>query len=88
MLGHSGANFLQIPVDPVGAGMANSFVAMAKGVDGLYWNPAAITLTNEPKWVFNTVDWVIDTRISHLGLARNFGSIGTFRNSNYCFYYG
>lgn len=77
-VGHSGANFLQIPVDARGAAMGNAFVAMATGVDGLYWNPAALPFTNGTEIVFSTVDWVIDTRLSHLGVIHSFGRFGTF----------
>lgn len=76
--GHSGANFLQIPIEPVGAALGNSYVAMAKGVEGLYWNPGAITYTQGTEMLISTADWILDTQISHLGLVHNFGEIGSF----------
>ena len=63
-VGHSGANFLQIPVDPVGAALGNSYVALANGVDGLYWNPGAIGYTDGTELLLSTADWILDTRIS------------------------
>ncbi len=77
-VGHSGANFLQIPVEPIGAAMGNAYVAMAEGVDGLYWNPAVITATEGTELLLSSGDWIIDTRISHLGLAHNLGRWGAF----------
>lgn len=77
-VGHSGANFLQIPVEPVGAALGNAFIARAEGVEGLYWNPAVISYTKGTEVLLASGDWVLDTRISHLGLAHNFGRWGAF----------
>ncbi len=77
-VGHSGANFLQIPVDARGAGMGNSYIALARGADGLYWNPAGIQYTTGTEIMLSTVDWFLDTRLSHLGIVHSFGRYGTF----------
>lgn len=72
-VGQSGANFLQIPVDAEGAALANSNVAMAVGAEGLYWNPAAISLGDGTEIILSTVDWFLDARIAHAGITHNFG---------------
>lgn len=76
-VGHSGANFLQIPVDAAGAALGNSYVALARGVEGLYWNPAAVSFTRGTEVLLSTADWILDTQLSHLGVSRNLGRWGS-----------
>lgn len=75
-VGHSGANFLQIPVEPVGAALGNAYVAGARGVDGLYWNPGAIAFTEGTEVLLSTADWIVDTRVSYAGISRDLGRYG------------
>lgn len=77
-VGHSGANFLQIPVEAVGAGLGNSFVAHSKGAEGLYWNPGVITEGEGTEVLLSTVKWIADTRISFFGATHSFdfGTVG------------
>ena len=77
-VGSAGANFLQIPAEPIGAALGNSYVAHSRGVDGLYWNPGAIAYTEGTEIILSTVDWIIDTRISFAGITHSFdfGTIG------------
>jgi hypothetical protein len=65
-------------VEPTGAALGNSIVANSNGVRGLYWNPSAITESQGTEVLLSTVDWVIDTRLSFLGLTQkfSFGTIG------------
>lgn len=72
-VGTAGANFLKIPVDPIGAALANSNVASVKGVAGLYWNPAAIAFTESTEIMFSRVNWIADTHISFVGVTHNMG---------------
>ena len=72
-VGSAGANFLKIPVDAVGAALGNSLVASAQGVEGLYWNPGALAYTEGTEVLLSRVNWIIDTRVSFLGVARNLG---------------
>lgn len=72
-VGHASANFLKIPVEPVGASLGNSLVASAEGVLGLYWNPGALAFTEGTEILFSRMNWIGDTRISFAGLARNIG---------------
>lgn len=72
-VGHSGANFLQIPPDARGAALANSNAAGVTGVQGLYWNPAAISLSEGTEIMLSGADWILDTRISYFGITHNLG---------------
>lgn len=76
-VGHAGANFLQIPVEPVGASLANSNVAHTNGVEGLYWNPGSITYGEKTEVMISHVDWIIDTKIQFIGLTHTFDEVGT-----------
>jgi hypothetical protein len=78
-VGQSGANFLQIPTDAVGAALGYSNVASAKGAEGLYWNPAAIGLKEGTEIILSGADWILDTRLAHVGISHNFGKmVGAF----------
>ena len=72
-VGYAGANFLKIPVEPVGAAMGNSLVASAEGVTGLYWNPGAIAFTEGTELALSRVNWLSDTRVSFFGVAQRVG---------------
>jgi len=77
-VGYAGANFLKIPVEPVGAALGNAIVARADGVLGLYWNPGAIAQSEKTEILASTVDWIADTRVSFLGVIHPlpFGTLG------------
>jgi hypothetical protein len=72
-VGYAGANFLKIPVEPVGAALGNSLVASAEGVTGLYWNPGAIAFTEGTEIALSRVSWLSDTRVSFLGITQKVG---------------
>jgi hypothetical protein len=72
-VGSAGANFLKIPVEPVGTALGNSLVASARGVEGLYWNPGALAFTEGTEVLLSRVNWVSDTRVSFFGIAQNLG---------------
>jgi hypothetical protein len=72
-VGYAGANFLKIPVEPVGAALGNSLVASAEGVTGLYWNPGAIAFTEGTELALSRVNWLSDTRVSFFGIAQKVG---------------
>jgi hypothetical protein len=74
-VGHASANFLKIPVEAVGASIGNSLVASARGVQGLYWNPAALAYTEGTEVIFSRMNWVGDTHISFVGAAHDFGPL-------------
>ncbi len=75
-VGSAGANFLKIPVEPIGAALGNSNVATNEGILGLYWNPGALAYTDGTEILLSQVNWIADTRLSFAGIAHNIG-IGT-----------
>jgi hypothetical protein len=72
-VGYAGANFLKIPVEPIGAAMGNSLVASAEGVTGLYWNPGAIASTEGTEIALSRVNWLSDTKVSFFGITQKVG---------------
>ena len=72
-VGYAGANFLKIPVEPVGAALGNSLVASAEGVTGLYWNPGAIAFTEGTEIALSRVSWLSDTKVSFFGVTQKLG---------------
>ncbi len=76
--GSAGANFLQIPVEARGAALGNSYVAMARGVEGLYWNQAALSLIENTELIFSHANWLADTRLLYFGVAHPVSKIGAF----------
>jgi len=68
-VGNAGANFLQIPVEPVGAALANANSAHSIGIAGLYWNPSSIAYSKGTEVIISHVDWVADTRLQFLGFT-------------------
>lgn len=77
-VGSASANFLKIPVEPVGAALGNSMVATNQGILGLYWNPGSIAYTEGTEFLVSQVNWIADTRVSFAGITQSlgFGSIG------------
>ncbi|MCX6169763.1 MAG: PorV/PorQ family protein [Ignavibacteriales bacterium] len=77
-VGSASANFLKIPVEPVGAALGNSNVATNQGILGLYWNPGAIAYTEGTEILLSQVNWIADTHVSFLGATHSlgFGVIG------------
>lgn len=75
-VGHSGANFLQIPVEARGAALGNAMVAQVQGVSGLYWNPGAVVLAEGSQVLLSTVNWIADTRLHMLGVVHQMGRFG------------
>ncbi|MCS7029755.1 MAG: PorV/PorQ family protein [Bacteroidia bacterium] len=47
--GTAGMQFLKIPVDPRGAAMGESFIAVANDASALYWNPAGMSISDSQK---------------------------------------
>ncbi|MCU0454377.1 MAG: PorV/PorQ family protein [Bacteroidetes bacterium] len=72
-VGHAGANFLKIPVEPVGAALGNSSVASVQGVAGMYWNPGALATTQGTEVLLSRVNWVGDVSVSYVGVAQQVG---------------
>lgn len=64
-LGQSGANFLQISVEPRGAALGGAVTALSTGADALYWNPAGAVDINKYSVSLAHTDWFLDTKLTY-----------------------
>ncbi len=85
-LGQSGANFLQINVDPRGAALGGAVTALSEGAAALYWNPAGAIHTQNMDMYLSHTDWFMDTKLMYGGVVKNMGELGTFGLSVTSFY--
>ena len=83
-VGTTAASFLEIGIGSRAVGMGGAFVAIANDGSTLYWNPAGISRLSQGEILFETVDWLVDTRLNFLATViplGRFGSIGAFLTS-------
>ena len=85
-LGQSGANFLQIAVEPRGAALGGAVTALSSGASALYWNPAGAVETKNLDIVLSHTDWFLDTKLMYGAIVKNFGRLGSFGVSVTSFY--
>ena len=83
-VGTTAASFLEIGIGSRAVGMGGAFVAIANDGSTLYWNPAGISRLTQGEILFETVDWLVDTRLNFLATViplGRFGTIGAFLTS-------
>lgn len=85
-LAQSGANFLQIAVEPRGAALGGAVAASAGGAAALFWNPAGATQTENFDILLSHTDWFLDTRLSYGAIVKNFNNLGVIGLSVSSFY--
>lgn len=85
-LGQSGANFLQIAVEPRGAALGGAITAITDGAAALYWNPAGAIHTENLDINFSHTNWFLDTKLMYVGIVKNLNRIGAFGISFTSFY--
>jgi len=85
-LGQSGANFLQIAMEPRGAALGGAITAISDGAAALYWNPAGAVHTENIDINFSHTDWFLDTKLMYVGVVKNMDRIGAFGISFTSFY--
>jgi len=85
-LGQSGANFLQIGVEPRGTGLGGAGVAVTEGAAALYWNPAGANSTENFDIIFAYTNWFVDTKLAFGAITKKFQNIGTIGLSITSFY--
>lgn len=75
--GTAGAQQLLIPVTArtasLGAGFTSS-VPSANGLEGLYANPAALTVNTGTNALFSRMNYLADIGVNYFGIAQNFGA--------------
>ncbi len=72
-LGQSGANFLQIAVEPRGAALGGAATAVSNGAASLYWNPAGAVNTEFIDVTLAHTDWFLDTKLTYGGAVLKLG---------------
>jgi hypothetical protein len=77
-VGTVAAPFLGIGMGARASGMGWAQVASAQGPSALYWNPSGITDMTTSGVEFSNAEWLVDTRLSHLGFVFNAGGLGHF----------
>lgn len=85
-LGQSGANFLQIAVEPRGAALGGALTAIPDGAAALYWNPAGAIHAKNLALNLSHTNWFLDTKLMYTGIVKNlnkFGAIGISFTSFY-----
>lgn len=85
-LGQSGANFLQIAVEPRGAALGGAVTATSEGAAALFWNPAGMIHTTNLDLNFSHTDWFLDTKLMYAGIVKNLGRTGAIGISFTSFY--
>jgi hypothetical protein len=71
--GTTSAEFLLLGAGARGTALGGSYIAIADGIDALYYNPAGAAFLTRPGVMVGTYDYVADTRYSWGGLAFPFG---------------
>jgi hypothetical protein len=71
--GTTSAEFLLLGAGARGTALGGSYIAIADGVDALYYNPAGTAFLTRPAVMVGTYDYVADTRYSWGGIAFPFG---------------
>ena len=72
-LGQSGANFLQIGVEPRGTALGGAVTAISKGADALYWNPAGAVNIDKYSISLSHTDWFLDTKLTYGSVVYKIG---------------
>lgn len=85
-LAQSGANFLQIGVEPRGAALGGAVTALAEGAAALYWNPAGAIHVENMDILLSHTDWFLDTKLMYGAIVKNLGSLGNVGLSVSSFY--
>ncbi|MDZ7317287.1 MAG: PorV/PorQ family protein [candidate division KSB1 bacterium] len=76
-MGTTTANFLEIGVGGAGIAMGDAYVASARDMSAIYWNPAGLALIRNNEAMFMYQPWVVDVNTMFVGAALSFPTIGT-----------
>lgn len=76
--GTAAAPELRIPVGGQYLAMSGSAVAIASGLEAIYWNPAGVFLTEtDASALFSFREYIADMSMSYTAISGNFGDFGT-----------
>lgn len=84
-VGTSMANFLKIGVGSRATAMGDAYVAMADDASSAFWNPGGLALVTKNEAMFQSTNWIANTKLYYLSVALPFGDWGTFGANVYSF---
>jgi len=76
-IGTSMANFLKIGIGARPTAMGDAYVALSDDINSLYWNPGGLSRMEGNAVMFQSTNWLLDTKLYFLGVAYQFYSFGT-----------
>lgn len=68
-VGVTAFQFLKVTPDARAAALGDAYSALARGADGMYWNPAAMLIGERFSANLSLVNYIFDTRHSSLAIA-------------------
>ena len=76
-MGTTTAGFLEIGVGGAGIAMGDAYVASARDMSAIYWNPAGLALLENNEALFMYQPWVVDVNTLFAGAGITMPTIGT-----------
>ena len=74
--GSTSMQYLKVIPSARAAAMGNAYVALADGVEGLFWNPAGIALTENHDITSTYINWIFDAKQYAVGYSVSLGNYG------------
>lgn len=84
-VGTSMANFLKIDVGSRASALGGAFVAMTDDASATFWNPGGLVFVEKNEAMFQSTNWVADTKLYYMSVAVPLESWGVFGASIYSF---
>jgi len=76
-IGTAGATQLLIPVGSVGTAMGGSFLANARGIEAIDWNPAGLSVgAKTAQAMFSRMSYIADMDVNYFAAAGKLGDFG------------
>ncbi|MBN2415557.1 PorV/PorQ family protein [bacterium] len=85
-LAQTGANFLQIAVEPRGAALGGAITADVRGAGSLYWNPSGAVFTEQFDLNVAHTNYFMDTKLMYGAFVKKFGAYNAVGVSLTSFY--
>jgi hypothetical protein len=87
-VGQAGMQFLKIGVGARAVAMGESFTAIGRDVNAIFWNPAGLAYVTDREVTFSHTNWIADISHEAVAAAMNFGRVGVFGVSFVTMNYG
>ena len=84
----AGMQFLKIGVGARAVGMGESYVAIGRDVNAIFWNPAGLAYVEDREVTFSHTNWIADISHEAFAAAWNFDKVGVFGVSLVSMNYG